>query len=82
LAHRCPHIGVDGIDAIDGLEGVRQRLDRAAATRGTGRVFQPIQVAGEQLVAVGGSDSHVHADHHRRHGQRAADVVGVADVGQ
>ena len=75
LTHRRPRVGVDHIGAAHGRRRVGDLFDRARPER-----VDPRQVGVVGAVAVRAADPHVRAEHDGRLGERAGDVVEVADV--
>jgi hypothetical protein len=67
VAHRHPHVGVDGVGAGDRLVGVvgEQRAEAVL-----------------ELEPAGRGDPHLDTHQAAHHGERAGHVVAVADVGQ
>ena len=81
LAHRDEGVGRERLGAARGLVGVLGERQRAAAG-GRDAVARRRRVALVELVGVGRRDDDVAARDHGGADERAADVVGVADVGQ
>ena len=66
VAHAHPHVRVDGVRAVDRLRGSSVRI-------------APVSPA--ELVAVRRRDAHLDPGQRPHDGERAGDVVAVADVG-
>ena len=76
LAHRRPHVGVDGVGALHRVVGVVGELDGAAEVAG------PFDGDVVELVARRRRDGELDARERGGEGERRGDVVAVADVGE
>src|SRR3546814_2699451 len=75
VAHRRPHVRVDGVSALGGFGGSVGDVGRLGRTSGD----QALDVDVRRPVAGRGGDAHGHAGHRRREAEAAGHVVVVAD---
>ncbi len=76
LAHRHPRVGVHGVGTAHRLAGPWRQLDRCRAEH-----VDPLQLGFVGIETRRAAEPDVHAEHRRHLGQRAGDVVVVADIG-